>query len=129
MHVTGKQQAVETQDRIVNIRVGIRTYKASDNKSERGLWETNAYYSEVEIEYIQMFGSIVLGVPEELFEARISARLEHAGVARDTDLSGEDWRALVAIFKGIVHSYSGEEFPSDPYAQLELATLQMMTRR
>ena len=71
---------------------------------------------------VQMFGSVVLGVPEELFEARISARREMAGVARDTEFSGEDWRALVAIFKGIVHSYSGEEFPSDPYAQLELAT-------
>ncbi len=71
---------------------------------------------------IQMFGSVVLGVPDELFEARLAARREAAGVERDTELSGEDWRAITSVFKDIVASYTGTEFPADPYEQLRLAT-------
>ena len=63
---------------------------------------------------VQMFGSVVLGVPDELFEARLAARREAAGVKRDTQLSGDDWRAVVKVFKDIVASYTDTEFPTDP---------------
>jgi pyruvate,orthophosphate dikinase len=72
---------------------------------------------------VQMFGSVVLGVPDEVFGAMILAHREAAGAQKDTDLSGDDWRILTEKFKGIVRSYtSGTEFPSDPYEQLKLAT-------
>ena len=71
---------------------------------------------------VQMFGGVVLGVPDELFEARLAARRSAAGVERDTQLSGDDWRAVVGVFKDIVASYTGSEFPADPQEQLRLAT-------
>jgi pyruvate,orthophosphate dikinase len=71
---------------------------------------------------IQMFGSVVLDVPGELFEARLTARREAMGVARETDLDGDDWRAIADVFKDVVRSYTGEDFPADPHQQLELAT-------
>jgi pyruvate,orthophosphate dikinase len=71
---------------------------------------------------VQMFGAVVLGVPDDLFEARISAQKDRAGVERDTDLGGEDWRAVSATFEDIVASYAGTPFPADPYEQLRLAS-------
>jgi len=71
---------------------------------------------------VQMLGSVVLGVPAELFEARITERRKAAGVEYDTQLSADDWRELVAVFKGIVKDYRGVDFPSDPKGQLALAT-------
>ncbi len=71
---------------------------------------------------VQMFGTVVFDVPGEVFEAMILAHREAAGVKKDTDLSGDDWRILTEKFKGIVRSYTGTEFPSDPYEQLKLAT-------
>ncbi len=72
---------------------------------------------------IQMFASIVLEVPEELFEAALSARREAAGVEKDSELSDEDWRALADHFKSIVRNFTGEDFPAQPYEQLRLATI------
>jgi len=71
---------------------------------------------------VQMFGSVVLGVPDEVFGAMILAHREAVGAEKDSDLSGDDWRILTEKFKGIVRSYTGSDFPSDPYEQLKLAT-------
>jgi pyruvate,orthophosphate dikinase len=71
---------------------------------------------------VQMFGNVVLGVPDELFESVISARREARGVKLDAELDGDDWRDLTAKFKGIIHIYTGEAFPSNPQDQLRLAT-------
>jgi pyruvate,orthophosphate dikinase len=71
---------------------------------------------------VQMFGSVVLGVPDELFEASLTARRNAAGVGSDSDLTAADWRVVTEKFKGIVQTYSGEPFPSEPAEQLRLAT-------
>jgi pyruvate,orthophosphate dikinase len=71
---------------------------------------------------VQMFGSVVLGVPDEVFEAVITARRRTAGVRNDAELSAEDWREVTRKFKEIVKTYTGEAFPDDPYDQLRLAT-------
>ena len=71
---------------------------------------------------VQMFGSVVLGVPDEAFEVLITARRLAAGVATDAELSAEDWQAITRKFKQIVRTYTGAEFPTDPYDQLRLAT-------
>ncbi|MCG8424414.1 MAG: pyruvate, phosphate dikinase [Proteobacteria bacterium] len=71
---------------------------------------------------VQMFGSVVLNVPDEVFEAVISARKRRAGVPSDDQLGAEDWRLITHKFKEIVRTYTDLEFPTDPYQQLELAT-------
>jgi pyruvate,orthophosphate dikinase len=71
---------------------------------------------------VQMFGSVVQGVPDHVFELVIEKRREEAGVNTDTELSGDDWRDVTARFQEIVQTYTGEEFPSDPLEQLRLAT-------
>lgn len=71
---------------------------------------------------VQMFGSVVMGVPDEVFEAVISASRKTAGVENDADLSAQDWQDVTKRFKEIFRSYTGIDFPEDPFEQLRLAT-------
>ena len=71
---------------------------------------------------VQMFGAVVLGIADDAFERVIRERREAAGAAGDADLSAEDWQAVTARFKKIVRTFSGADFPADPYEQLKLAT-------
>ncbi len=71
---------------------------------------------------VQMFGSVVMGVPDEAFEVVISARRKKAGVKSDSELTAEDWQSVTRRFKDIYHTFTREEFPQDPYEQLRLAT-------
>ncbi|HEX7040228.1 MAG TPA: pyruvate, phosphate dikinase, partial [Trueperaceae bacterium] len=71
---------------------------------------------------VQMFGGVVLGVPDEVFEAVITARRKAAGVSVDAELSAEDWKEITRKFKEIVRTYTGAPFPEDPLEQLRLAT-------
>ena len=71
---------------------------------------------------VQMFGSVVLGVPDELFESVITRTRVERGVRDDSALLADDWRAVTKRFREITHSYSGEPFPDEPLEQLRLAT-------
>jgi pyruvate,orthophosphate dikinase len=68
--------------------------------------------------FIQMYGDVVLNVPAKVFEQAIHARKLKHGVALDTDLGADDWKALVLIFKALVREHAGEPFPEDPQEQL-----------
>lgn len=71
---------------------------------------------------VQMFGSVVMNVPDEVFEAVLSSQRKKAGVVNEADLAAEDWMAITKKFKELFRSYTGTEFPNDPYEQLRLAT-------
>ena len=71
---------------------------------------------------VHMFGSVVLGVPDEVFEAVISAQRRESGVRADTELDAKAWKSVTKRFKKIIKTYTGQKFPSDPYEQLRQAT-------
>jgi pyruvate,orthophosphate dikinase len=71
---------------------------------------------------IQMFGSVVMGVPDEAFEEVISKFLKRRGVKSDTELTAEDWKAVAEQFKDIFRRFNRIDFPDDPYEQLRVAT-------
>jgi pyruvate,orthophosphate dikinase len=71
---------------------------------------------------VHMFGSVVLGVPDEVFEAVISAQRRESGVRSDTELDAKAWKSVTKRFKKIIKTYTGQKFPSDPYEQLRQAT-------
>lgn len=71
---------------------------------------------------VQMFGSVVMNVPDEAFELFITSRRELAKVKTDAELSAEDWQVVTRKFKQIFRTYTGRDFPVDPYEQLNLAT-------
>jgi pyruvate,orthophosphate dikinase len=65
--------------------------------------------------FIQMFADVVLGVDGHIFEDKITDYKAVHGKTLDTDMTGEDWQAIVVEFKKVV------DFPEDPYQQLRLA--------
>jgi len=71
---------------------------------------------------IHMFGSVVMDVPDEVFEAVITAQRRESGVKVDTELDAAAWKAVTIRFKEIIRTYTGKEFPADPYEQLRQAT-------
>ena len=71
---------------------------------------------------IQMFGSVVMGVPDEAFEVVITSRRELAGVKTDSELKAQDWEVVTRRFKEIYRTFTRSDFPIDPYEQLKLAT-------
>lgn len=71
---------------------------------------------------VQMFGSVVLGIPDEAFEDLLEDYKEDKGAKLDTDLDAGDWKNLTEEFKRVIVEHKGFEFPQDPYEQLRLAT-------
>lgn len=71
---------------------------------------------------VQMFGSVVMGIPDEMFESVIEKTRVEAGAESDADLSAEHWKAVTNTFKGIIRRQTHREFPNDPHEQLKMAT-------
>lgn len=71
---------------------------------------------------VQMFGSVVMGVPDDVFEAVITAARDDLGATSDSDLDGDTWRSVTDTFRDLVATLSGRPFPADPHEQLRLAT-------
>jgi len=70
---------------------------------------------------LQMFGTVVMGVADEPFEAVLAQWRARRDVANDAELQPDDLAAIVAAFKAIVRKESGRDFPTDPMTQLTLA--------
>ncbi|MCP4048945.1 MAG: pyruvate, phosphate dikinase, partial [Gammaproteobacteria bacterium] len=71
---------------------------------------------------VQMFGGVVMGVPDEVFEAVLTAQRRESNVESDSDLDADAWKAVTVKFREIIRTYTGREFPTDPYEQLQQAT-------
>lgn len=71
---------------------------------------------------VQMFGGVVMGVPDEVFEGVITAQRRESGVETDSELDADAWKAVTKRFREIILSYTGTEFPTDPFEQLKQAT-------
>jgi len=68
--------------------------------------------------FIQMFGSVVLGVDHHRFEEIIETVKMDAGVVEDTGLQPSDWQRVVEEYKELVLEETGKPFPMVPTDQL-----------
>jgi pyruvate,orthophosphate dikinase len=71
---------------------------------------------------IQMFGTVVREIDDQVFEEVIEQHRTAAGVATDPELGADDWRAITQRFKELVKIHSHAPFPEDPFEQLKAAT-------
>jgi pyruvate,orthophosphate dikinase len=71
--------------------------------------------------FIQMFGSVVMGIDKEDFEKIITKTKIKRRVKKDTSLSIEDLKAIGAEYKRLIRRRAGESFPDDPWLQLDMA--------
>jgi pyruvate,orthophosphate dikinase len=68
--------------------------------------------------FIQMYGSVVLGVDHHRFEEIIEHAKLEADVIEDTALTPEHWQEVVEEYKKMVAEEIGKPFPQDPNDQL-----------
>ena len=68
--------------------------------------------------FIQMFSDVVMEIPKVEFEKIIDQIKEKKGIQYDIDLTDEDMKNLVSLFKAYYKSQKGEDFPTDPKVQL-----------
>ncbi len=74
--------------------------------------------------FVQMYGDVVLGMKPvskedtDPFEEIIEQVKEQKGIHDDTDLSSDDLKGMVKLFKDAVKKQTGRDFPTDPWEQL-----------
>ncbi|TCJ20416.1 pyruvate, phosphate dikinase [Parasulfuritortus cantonensis] len=71
--------------------------------------------------FIQLFGKVALGVPDEEFDAEFDAVKADAGVKHDVGLSAAHLADIADRFLKVVERVTGKPFPADPYEQLTIA--------
>jgi pyruvate,orthophosphate dikinase len=71
--------------------------------------------------FVQLFGKVALGVPDELFDKEFEAVKEAAHAKQDVDLSANDLKEISERFLKVIEEYTGKPFPEDPFTQLEIA--------
>ncbi len=68
---------------------------------------------------INMFGDVVMGVPHEQFEKEFDRIKSQYGAKLDTELDETGLEKLIDAYKSVYQKNTGEEFPQNPYQQLE----------
>ncbi|MBB3930612.1 pyruvate,orthophosphate dikinase [Kaistia hirudinis] len=68
--------------------------------------------------FMQMYGDVVLGVDQSVFEERLEDFKLAKGVGFDEELSADDWQAICDLFKGLVLEELEIAFPQSPEEQL-----------
>jgi pyruvate,orthophosphate dikinase len=68
--------------------------------------------------FIMMFADVVIGVSKHSFEHSLDEYKEKKGYASDENMTADDWKAIVDIFKKIYRDDQGKDFPTDAKEQL-----------
>ncbi len=84
---------------------------ARNTKNERFAWD--AYRR-----FVQMYSSVVIGLPKEELEIKLREMKNRRGVKDDTQVPAEGWRELVSAYKAYFKKKTGKAFPEDPEEQL-----------
>ena len=61
--------------------------------------------------FVQMYSDVVMGMDKAILEHLLEHVKEAKGVHLDTELSAEDWKELVAVFKAEIKTTLGQSFP------------------
>ncbi len=69
--------------------------------------------------FITMYCDVVLGVHHHTFEDILDHHKDNVGVMLDTDLSADNWAAIIEDYKTAVRDALGRDFPQDPREQLQ----------
>jgi pyruvate,orthophosphate dikinase len=105
-------------DTVLNIGLTDKTAEGMIRKTGDARFVYDSYRRLVE-----MFGSVVLGIPDEVYEEPLAEYKARKGYKFDTEMTAEDWKAITETFKAVVKHEKGFDFPQDPLEQLKLATV------
>ena len=100
-------------DTILNLGLNDETVEGLAAKSGNARFAYDSYRR-----FIQMYSDVVLGVDHGAFEDIIENHKNLNGYSLDTDLTADDWKAVIAEFKAAIEDQHGAPFPQDTTEQL-----------
>ena len=103
-------------DTILNLGLGDEAVDGLKRLTSNGRFAFDSYRR-----FIQMFGSVVLRIPNEAFDRVLETTKRDRGARLDTDLDENDLRDVVSQYQEVVHRESGRRFPQDSRQQLRMA--------
>jgi len=103
-------------DTILNLGLNDETVQGLAQATSNERFAYDAYRR-----FIQMFGNVVMGIDHDKFEEILEKKKKEKGYKYDTDLTAEDLKDVISQYKELVKQETGQEFPQDPYKQLEMA--------
>jgi pyruvate,orthophosphate dikinase len=103
-------------DTVLNLGLTDKAVEGLANVSANRRFALDAYRR-----LINMFGDVVMEVPHHDFESEFDRVKDKYGVTEDTDLNEQGLSELIDAYKAVYQKHTGEDFPQDPYHQLEKA--------
>ncbi|MCI5800732.1 MAG: pyruvate, phosphate dikinase [Oscillospiraceae bacterium] len=100
-------------DTILNLGLNEEVVEVMAKKSGNPRWAYDCYRR-----FIQMYSDVVMEVGKKYFEQLIDKMKEDRGVTQDVELTADDLKELAGQFKAEYKAKIGEDFPTDPKAQL-----------
>jgi pyruvate,orthophosphate dikinase len=100
-------------DTILNLGLNDKTVEglATVTQNPRFAWDSYR-------RFIQMYSDVVMGMNSSLLEVIMEDMKESKHYKLDTELTVDDLKGLVAQFKKLVQTSTGQSFPVDPMEQL-----------
>jgi len=100
-------------DTVLNLGLNDETVAALAQASGDARFAQDSYRR-----FIQMYSNVVLGLDHEHFEEILEDERARRGFEQDTEMSADDWLAVIALYKARVEQELGKPFPQDPREQL-----------
>jgi len=100
-------------DTILNLGLNDKTVLALGNKTSNMRFAKDCYRR-----FIQMYGSVVMGIDSYNFEELIENYKLTKGVLLDNELNEKDWDDLIQDFKNVVKKHTKKDFPQNVFEQL-----------
>jgi pyruvate,orthophosphate dikinase len=100
-------------DTILNLGLNDETVRGLERATGNPRFAFDSYRR-----FLQMYGSVVLGIDHGDFEARLAARKRAHGAEEDTALDSSALAGLVAEYLALVRERTGRPFPASPLDQL-----------
>ncbi|APL93998.1 pyruvate, phosphate dikinase [Sphingobium indicum] len=100
-------------DTVLNLGLNDETVigLAAASGDERFAWDSYR-------RFIQMYSDVVLELDHGAFEEALEIAKEDQGYTLDTEMTADDWKALVTEYKGLVSKLWNKPFPQDVNDQL-----------
>ena len=100
-------------DTVLNLGLNDETVigLATTSGDERFAWDSYR-------RFIQMYSDVVLELDHGAFEEALEVAKEDQGYSLDTEMTADDWKALVAEYKALVKKLWDKPFPQDVHDQL-----------
>src|SRR3984885_4133488 len=98
---------------ILNLGLNDRSVEGLSKSTKNPRFARDAYRR-----FVQMYSSVVIGLPKEDLEAKLRALKDRLKIKDDTAVPAEGWRELVGEYKSYFKDKTGKDFPEHPTEQL-----------